>query len=43
MLIIGDKEAENGMVSVRKQGAEGDIGQMNIKDFTDYFMKALNQ
>ncbi len=32
MLIVGEKEAENGEVSVRKQG-EGDKGSMKIADF----------
>ena len=32
MLIVGEKEAENGEVSVRKQG-EGDHGSMKIEDF----------
>lgn len=32
MLIVGEKEAENGEVSVRKQG-EGDKGSMKIEDF----------
>ncbi|MBD5172844.1 MAG: threonine--tRNA ligase [Bacteroidales bacterium] len=32
MLIVGEKEAENGEVSVRKQG-EGDKGTMSIADF----------
>jgi threonyl-tRNA synthetase len=32
MLIVGEKEAENGEVSVRRQG-EGDKGAMNIADF----------
>ena len=32
MLIVGEKEAENGEVSVRKQG-EGDKGVMKIEDF----------
>ncbi len=32
MLIVGEKEAENGEVSVRKQG-EGDQGTMKIADF----------
>jgi threonyl-tRNA synthetase len=39
MLIIGEKEAESGKVSLRKQG-EGDIGVMSIPEFIDYF-KAL--
>ena len=32
MLIVGEKEAENGEVSVRKQG-EGDQGSLKIEDF----------
>ena len=34
MLIVGEKEAENGEVSVRKQG-EGDKGTMEIATFAD--------
>ncbi|MDE6283008.1 MAG: threonine--tRNA ligase [Muribaculaceae bacterium] len=34
MLIVGEKEAENGEVSVRKQG-EGDKGTMKIAEFAD--------
>lgn len=37
MLIVGTKEAESGMVSVRKQG-EGDIGSMTVDEFA-VFMK----
>ena len=33
MLVIGDKEIENGTVSVRRRG-EGDIGSMDIDGFT---------
>ncbi|MGN1194252.1 MAG: threonine--tRNA ligase [Acutalibacteraceae bacterium] len=32
ILVVGDKEAETGTVSVRKRG-EGDIGSMSIQDF----------
>ncbi|WP_290379395.1 His/Gly/Thr/Pro-type tRNA ligase C-terminal domain-containing protein, partial [Paramuribaculum intestinale] len=32
MLVVGEKEAENGEVSVRKQG-EGDKGTMKIANF----------
>lgn len=32
LLVVGEKEAENGRVSVRKQG-EGDQGDMEIPDF----------
>ena len=34
MLIVGEKEAENGEVSVRKQG-EGDKGTMKITTFAE--------
>ncbi len=34
MLIVGEKEAENGEISVRKQG-EGDKGMMKIATFAD--------
>ena len=32
MLIVGEKEAENGEVSVRRQG-EGDKGTMKFEEF----------
>jgi threonyl-tRNA synthetase len=32
MLIVGEKEAANGEVAVRKQG-EGDQGSMKVEDF----------
>ena len=32
MLVMGDKEVENGEVAIRKRG-EGDIGTMKIEDF----------
>jgi threonyl-tRNA synthetase len=34
MLIIGEKEIENGEISVRKQG-EGDVGSMKIANFAE--------
>ena len=34
MLVVGDKEAEDGTVSVRKRG-EGDIGSMGIQELAD--------
>jgi len=37
MLIVGEKEAENGEVAVRKQG-EGDKGTMTV----DMFAKMVN-
>jgi threonyl-tRNA synthetase len=36
MLIVGEKEAESGEVSVRLQG-EGDKGAMKVADFVTYF------
>ena len=42
MLIIGEQEAEKGMVSLRKKG-EGDIGVMSVDDFKDYIAKAIEQ
>ena len=38
LLIVGEKEAENGEVSVRKQG-EGDQGSKKIEEFA----KILNE
>ena len=39
LLIVGEKEAEDGLVSVRAQG-DGDKGQMTIAEFID-FMRSL--
>lgn len=40
MLIVGEKEVEDDMVSVRKQG-EGDIGKMKISEFADFINEQL--
>lgn len=40
MLIVGEKEVENGAVSVRRQG-EGDIGSMSVEEFVTYFKGLL--
>jgi threonyl-tRNA synthetase len=40
MLIVGEKESEEGKVSVRKQG-EGDVGTMSIEEFNDWFKDQL--
>ena len=40
MLVIGDKEAEAGTVSVRKRG-EGEIGTMPLSDFMDMACKQI--
>ena len=34
LLIVGEKEQENGQISVRKQGA-GDMGAMSVEDFAN--------
>ncbi len=40
MLIIGEQEANEGTVSVRKHG-EGDVGKFKIDDFVNYFKEQL--
>lgn len=42
MLIVGEKEAEAGLVGVRKQG-EGDLGTMTIAEFADFMTKEVNK
>lgn len=42
LLIIGEKEAENGTVAVRKQG-EGDKGSMKIEEFAAFVMQEINR
>ena len=41
MLIVGEKEAENGEVSVRRQG-EGDKGAMKVADFAKLVNDEVN-
>lgn len=41
MLILGDKEAEDGTVAVRKRG-EGDIGSMKTEDFLKMLQKDID-
>ncbi|EOZ98994.1 Threonyl-tRNA synthetase [Indibacter alkaliphilus LW1] len=36
MLIVGEKEQEEGRISVRKHG-EGDKGSLNVEEFVSYF------
>ncbi|WP_295720443.1 threonine--tRNA ligase [Mucilaginibacter sp.] len=40
MLIVGEKEAAEGMVSVRKHG-QGDLGSMSIEDFKEQIIKEI--
>ncbi len=42
MLIFGDKEAEQGLVSVRQQGAE-EKGQMTIQEFADFINNTVEE
>lgn len=41
LLVVGEKEAQNNEVSVRKQG-EGDKGTMKIATFAEYLTKEIN-
>jgi len=42
MLVVGEKEAQNGEVSVRKTG-KGDIGSMKITNFAELLTTEVNQ
>jgi len=42
LLIVGEKEAEAGQVSVRKQG-EGDKGTMTIEEFADFIKNEIKE
>lgn len=42
MLIVGEKEAENSMVSVRYHG-KGDQGSMKVNDFIEYFEREASK
>lgn len=42
MLIVGEKEAEEGKVSVRRKG-EGDLGSMTIEEFIAYAKTEINK
>jgi threonyl-tRNA synthetase len=41
MLIVGEQEEKNGIVSVRKQG-EGDMGALTINEFISFINKEVN-
>jgi threonyl-tRNA synthetase len=40
LLIVGEKEAENNTVSVRRQG-EGDQGSMSVDAFAEFIVKEV--
>ena len=42
MLIVGEKEAEQGLVSIRRQGAE-EKGQMTVQDFAKFINEQVSQ
>ena len=42
MLIIGDSEVENGAVSVRRRGEDGDLGAMNTADFINMAVEEID-
>ena len=42
MLIVGEKEAEENKVSVRRRG-EGDLGMMDIDNFIERVVEAINE
>ena len=42
LLIIGEKEVENGTVAVRKQG-EGDKGSMKLEEFAEFISKEIKR
>jgi threonyl-tRNA synthetase len=42
MLIVGEKEAAEGLVSVRRQG-DGDKGAMSISEFANLINSEVNE
>lgn len=42
MLIVGEKEVDDNLVSVRKMG-EGDTGQQNVDDFIEEILKEIEE
>jgi threonyl-tRNA synthetase len=42
LLIVGEQESENQLVSVRKQG-DGDKGSMNLLEFADFIKAEVNE
>ncbi len=43
MLIIGDSEVENGAVSVRRRGEDGDMGAMSTGDFVSLAVEEIEK
>jgi len=42
MIIIGEKEQEEGKISLRKKG-EGDLGSFTIDEFVAYAQQEINK
>jgi threonyl-tRNA synthetase len=42
MLVVGEKEAEQGVVAVRQQGAE-DKGLMTVQEFADFVNQTVDK
>ncbi len=42
LLVIGEKEVENGTIAVRKQG-EGDKGSMKIEEFVTFINEEIKK
>ena len=42
LIIVGEREAENNVLSIRRQG-EGDVGSMNANDFIQLVNKEISE
>lgn len=42
MLVVGDKEAENGTVSVRRRGEDKELGTMSLEEFKEKILTEIN-
>lgn len=42
MLVVGDKEAENGTVSVRRRGEDKELGTMSLEEFKEKILNEIN-
>lgn len=42
MLVVGDKEAESGTVSVRKRGEDKELGTMSLEEFKEKILIEIN-
>lgn len=43
ILVVGEKEEQNGTLSVRRRGGEGDLGEMTIAQFVQYVNDEINK